>query len=57
MKIIKRNGAEALFDRTKIEAALAAASADVPEDTLSRMELEQMGQECFGRGNPGHGDR
>ena len=42
MKIIKRNGAEALFDRTKIEAALAAASADVPEDTLNRMELEQM---------------
>ena len=42
MKIIKRDGAEALFDRTKIEAALASASADVPEDALSRVELEQM---------------
>ena len=42
MKIIKRDGAEALFDKTKIEAALASASADVPEDALSRVELEQM---------------
>lgn len=42
MKIIKRDGAEALFDRTKIEAALASASADVPEDALTRVELEQM---------------
>ncbi|MBR1899913.1 MAG: hypothetical protein IJ820_02485, partial [Lachnospiraceae bacterium] len=42
MKIIKRDGAEALFDRNKIEAALASASADVPEDTLTRVELEQM---------------
>ena len=42
MKIIKRNGAEALFDRNKIEAALASACADVPEDALSRVELEQM---------------
>ena len=42
MKIIKRDGAEALFDRTKIEVALASASADVPEDALTRVELEQM---------------
>ena len=42
MKIIKRNGAEAQFDRTKIEAALASACADVPDDCLSRIELEQM---------------
>ena len=42
MKIIKRNGAEALFDRNKIEAALASASADVTEDALTRVELEQM---------------
>ena len=42
MKIIKRDGAEAQFDRTKIEAALASACADVPDDRLSRVELEQM---------------
>ena len=42
MKIIKRDGREVPFDRTKIEAALAASSADVPEDALSRVELEQM---------------
>ena len=42
MKIIKRNGAEAQFDKTKIEAALASACADVPEDKLGRIELEQM---------------
>lgn len=42
MKIIKRNGAEALFDRNKIEAALASASADVTEDALTRVELELM---------------
>ncbi len=42
MKIIKRNGAEALFDRTRIEAAIAAASADVPSDSMSRVEIEQM---------------
>ena len=41
MKIIKRDGREVLFDRNKIEAALAAASADVPEDRLSRVEIEQ----------------
>ena len=42
MKIIKRDGREVPFDRAKIEAALASASADVPEDALSRVELEQM---------------
>ena len=42
MKIIKRDGREVPFDRTKIEAALAASGADVPEDALSRVELEQM---------------
>ena len=42
MKIIKRDGREVPFDRTKIEAALAASSSDVPEDALSRVELEQM---------------
>ncbi len=42
MKVIKRNGAEVLFNRNKIEAALASASADVPEDRLSPAELEQM---------------
>jgi len=42
VKIIKRNGAEALFDRTRIEAALTAASADVPEDKLTAAEIEQM---------------
>ena len=42
MKIIKRDGREVPFDRTKIEAALAASSTDVPEDALCRVELEQM---------------
>ena len=41
MKIIKRDGREVPFDKNKIEAALASASADVPEDRLSRVEIEQ----------------
>ena len=32
MKLIKRNGAEAIFDRVKIEAAIAKANAAVAED-------------------------
>lgn len=47
MKVIKRNGMEVLFDRTKIEAALASASADVKEDSLTRVELEQMNPTGF----------
>ena len=42
MKIIKRDGREVPFDRNKIEAALAQASADVPRAALSRMEIEQL---------------
>ena len=42
MKIIKRDGREVPFDRNKIEAALAQASADVPTDALSRVEIEQL---------------
>ena len=42
MKVIKRNGTEVLFDKNKIEAAMASACADVPDDALSREELEQM---------------
>ena len=41
MKIIKRDGREVPFDKNKIEAALASASADMPEDRLSRVEIEQ----------------
>jgi len=58
VKIIKRNGAEALFDRTRIEAALSAASADVPSDAMSRVEIEQMASrvekrcEALGRAVP-----
>ena len=42
MKVIKRDGREVPFERGKIEAALASACADVPDDCLSRFELEQM---------------
>ena len=42
MKVIKRDGREVPFERGKIEAALASACADVPDDCLSRIELEQM---------------
>ena len=42
MKVIKRNGAEAQFDKNKIEAALASASADLPDEALSRVQIELM---------------
>lgn len=42
MKVIKRNGAEAPFDITRIEAALASACADVPEDALTEVQIKQM---------------
>ena len=34
MKIIKRDGREVPFDRSKIVAAIQAANADVPDDAL-----------------------
>ena len=40
MKIIKRNGSEAVFDITKIIAALNKANAAVPEN--ARMDQEQI---------------
>ena len=55
MKIIKRNGAEAPFDISKIKTALASAGADTPDDALSSAQLEQMADrvkkrcEAFGR--------
>ena len=42
MKVIKRDGREVPFDRTKIEAVLASAGTDMTEDALSQGELEQM---------------
>ena len=42
MKVIKRPGAEAQFDKNKIEAALASASADLPDEALSRVQIERM---------------
>ena len=40
MKVIKRNGSEAVFDITKIIAALNKANAAVPEN--ARMDQEQI---------------
>ena len=42
MKIIKKNGAEAQFDKTMIELSLAHACADAADDCLSRIELERV---------------
>ena len=40
MKIIKRDGSEAVFDRQKIEAAIAKANANV--DAHDRIDDEQI---------------
>ena len=42
MKVIKRNGAEVPFDKNKIEAAMASASAEVPDEALSRIQIEMI---------------
>ena len=42
MKVILKNGAETAFDKTEIEYSLASACAEVPEDRLRRVELEQI---------------
>ena len=53
MKIIKRNGSEAVFDITKIIAAITKANKVVPDaQRLTKQQIIEISDER--RGDPGH---
>lgn len=58
MKIIKRDGREVPFDRSKIVAAIQAANADVPddamEDTFIQQATERIESQCAAAGRAIH---